>query len=82
MCIVIKRDAYQNDEKNYMLYDSARNSKILKEWFYITKLWVKKTWRCRVSNPVPPACKAGALPFELHPHLIIVENILIIFVLK
>ncbi|CAL9015621.1 unnamed protein product, partial [Prunus brigantina] len=26
-------------------------------------------WRCRVSNPVPLACKASALPFELHPHL-------------
>ena len=28
----------------------------------------KKVWRSRVSIPVPPACKAGALPFELHPH--------------
>jgi hypothetical protein len=27
-------------------------------------------WRSRVSIPVPPACKAGALPFELHPHLL------------
>ena len=26
-------------------------------------------WRSRVSIPVPPACKAGALPFELHPQL-------------
>ena len=24
-------------------------------------------WRCGDSNPVPPACKAGALPSELHP---------------
>ena len=24
-------------------------------------------WRCGDSNPVPPACKAGALPDELHP---------------
>src|SRR5450759_858978 len=24
-------------------------------------------WRCGGSNPVPPACKAGALPSELHP---------------
>ena len=28
---------------------------------------IKKTWRCRGSNPVPLACKASALPFELHP---------------
>ena len=25
-------------------------------------------WRCRESNPVPLACKASALPYELHPH--------------
>ena len=28
----------------------------------------KIVWRSRVSIPVHPACKAGALPFELHPH--------------
>ena len=27
-------------------------------------------WRQRDSNSRPPACKAGALPTELHPHLI------------
>ena len=27
----------------------------------------KKKWRCRASIPVPLACKASALPFELHP---------------
>ena len=27
-------------------------------------------WRWRDSNSRPPACKAGALPTELHPHLI------------
>ena len=34
-------------------------------------LWIhpKNIWRSRVSIPVPPACKAGALPFELHPHV-------------
>ena len=26
-----------------------------------------ETWRCGGSNPVPLACKASALPFELHP---------------
>ena len=29
-----------------------------------------KWWRCWDSNPWPPACRAGALPAELHPHLI------------
>ena len=27
----------------------------------------KKVWRIRASIPAPPACKAGALPFELIP---------------
>ena len=27
-------------------------------------------WRWWDSNPWPPACRAGALPAELHPHLI------------
>ncbi|CAF2113671.1 unnamed protein product, partial [Brassica napus] len=31
-------------------------------------------WRCGVSNPVPLACKASALPFELHPQVIIYDN--------
>ena len=26
-------------------------------------------WRLRESNPWPPACKAGALPAELNPHI-------------
>ena len=26
-----------------------------------------RRWRCRESNPVPLACKASALPYELHP---------------
>ena len=26
-------------------------------------------WRLRDSNSRPPACKAGALPTELHPHM-------------
>ena len=29
-------------------------------------LWV---WRWWDSNPWPPACRAGALPTELHPHI-------------
>ena len=27
------------------------------------------SWRWRDSNSWPPACKAGALPTELHPHI-------------
>ena len=29
----------------------------------------EKWWRWRDSNPWPPACRAGALPTELHPHI-------------
>ena len=32
----------------------------------IVKLW----WRWTESNRWPPACKAGALPAELHPHIL------------
>ena len=30
--------------------------------------FVLKWWRWWGSNPWPPACRAGALPAELHPH--------------
>ena len=31
-------------------------------------------WRCGESNPGPPACKAGALPTELHPQGLMVGH--------
>ena len=31
-------------------------------------------WRWWDSNPWPPACRAGALPTELHPHVGIMQN--------
>ena len=33
-------------------------------WLRIRMRW----WRWWDSNPWPPACRAGALPAELHPH--------------
>ena len=30
--------------------------------------WLHHWWRWRDSNSWPPACRAGALPTELHPH--------------
>ena len=33
-----------------------------------------KKWRIWVSIPVPPACKAGALPFELIPLMVDLEH--------
>ena len=30
-------------------------------------------WRWWDSNPWPPACRAGALPAELHPHKVVVS---------
>ena len=36
---------------------------------FITDLHYFKNWRIWVLIPVPPACKAGALPFELIPQL-------------
>ena len=36
-------------------------------------------WRWRDSNSWPPACKAGALPTELHPHWNIVNFLFLIW---
>ena len=35
-------------------------------WLRILMRW----WRWWDSNPWPPACRAGALPAELHPHIL------------
>ena len=35
---------------------------------------VRPWWRWGESNSWPPACKAGALPAELHPHLKVVTS--------
>ena len=32
-----------------------------------------KKWRRGESNPVPLACEASALPYELHPHVCLVS---------
>ena len=34
-----------------------------------TSRFCNRWWRWRDSNPWPPACRAGALPTELHPHI-------------
>ena len=36
-------------------------------WFVHLSRFYPWWWRCRDSNPWPPACRAGALPAELHP---------------
>ena len=39
---------------------------LVSKWlFFSLELW----WRWWDSNPWPPACRAGALPAELHPHI-------------
>ena len=40
-------------------------------WFRTSRL--SSEWRWWDSNSWPPACKAGALPTELHPHLVILS---------
>ena len=37
---------------------------------FMTYTGFSSEWRWRDSNSWPPACKAGALPTELHPHLV------------
>ena len=36
----------------------------------LSKQTIIKKWRWRASIPLPLACKANALPSELHPHTI------------
>ena len=38
-------------------------------------------WRWWDSNPWPPACRAGALPAELHPHIVCIMHIGFCFLL-
>ena len=44
-------------------------------WYFIQfsryMLPFRVWWRIRGSNPWPPACKAGALPAELIPHMLV-----------
>ena len=42
----------------------------LTAWAMSPSLW----WRWGGSNSWPPACKAGALPAELHPHLLYYQS--------
>ena len=47
----------------------ASSSHIWKQAFICSSSRKTLEWRRRDSNSWPPACKAGALPTELHPHL-------------
>ena len=38
-------------------------------WFLVHLVSFPLWWRWGGSNSWPPACKAGALPAELHPHI-------------
>ena len=48
------------------LFASRLSSKAFCAWPRRLAAW----WRWWESNPWPPACRAGALPAELHPHWI------------
>jgi hypothetical protein len=55
---IVSRDQWAGQWDKDIREDSWRETK------------TKIDWRCRGSNPVPLACKASALPFELHPQFI------------
>ena len=62
------RKAKPLEVSSKLLYQStfisnAFGSSQLHSFMFLTE------WRWRDSNSWPPACKAGALPTELHPHL-------------
>ena len=45
------------------------DSRAITPW-HIPRLQSKRWWRWGESNSWPPACKAGALPAELHPQIL------------
>ncbi len=58
---------FQNEKET--LYGGGGAAHLI---FFLKKrenLAYERNWRRRVSIPVPLACKASALPFELHPRL-------------
>ena len=55
-----------HSQKNVLwLFQSTLSKKC-----FMTHTGFSSEWRWRDSNSWPPACKAGALPTELHPHLV------------
>ena len=58
-CIIITMFSFQG------AVESQRNSKKFPWGNFFQFLW----WRLAGSNRWPPACKAGALPAELNPHI-------------
>ena len=61
-CIIITMFSFQG------AFESQRNS--MKYLFQATSVNLfEKWWRLAGSNRWPPACKAGALPAELNPHI-------------
>ena len=50
---------------------------ILTKWIVKSEKWISEIpfgnfwWRWWDSNPWPPACRAGALPTELHPRILL-----------
>jgi hypothetical protein len=66
------------DESLFQLHNKDNDIKARKKKKKVINLGKRDFWRCRGSNPVPLACKASALPFELHPRLTLCRTCLVL----
>ena len=68
--IFYNRNSQKLEKKGNSVFDKAQSKAIEEKYisismFKYSSLW----WSWGESNSWPPACKADALPTELHPHL-------------
>ena len=69
-CIMHEQSWWAKVDSNHRPHDYQ--SCALASWAIGPSLWPSglfKWWRLAGSNRWPPACKAGALPAELNPHI-------------
>ena len=55
---------------NHLSYRPLKCSLIDVSHIHPSPCCFRNWWRWWESNPWPPACRAGALPAELHPHIL------------
>ena len=60
------KDRFLSDELLWSVMIASQVISSLREGWTLLSSW----WRWWDSNPWPPACRAGALPAELHPHIL------------
>ena len=68
--IVNTEDRYMQTKRKKKRKEKEKENMSKKKEGALSKQTIIKKWRWRASIPLPLACKANALPSELHPHTI------------